>query len=89
MCLLAQYYLFKGRLLEGHFHTSSATRFAVTMGLHQLNSRIFQKGLPAKQPRSVMGVQRWQPSDSIELGEAINVWWYVFNILLGISNALK
>lgn len=80
MCLLAQYYLFKGRVLEGCFHSSSAARFAVTMGFHQLNSRVIQQVPPTSQYRSVMGMKRWQPADAIELGEAINVWWYVFQV---------
>lgn len=81
MCLLALYYLFKGRLLEGHFHASSAVRFGVAMGFHQLNSRIFRPTVLDRQQKSVIGVHRWQPSDAVELGEAINVWWYVFQPL--------
>lgn len=86
MCLLAQYYLFKGRILEGCYHSSSATRFAVTMGFHQLNSRMIHHVPSVMQHRSVMGMKRWQPSDEIELGEAINVWWYVFS---GLGYSLK
>ena len=81
MCLLALYYLFKGRLLEGYFHSSSAIRFAVAMGFHRLNSRVFRPVVLDRQNKSVMGMRLWQPSDAVELGEAINLWWYVSQFL--------
>ncbi|KAF8608227.1 hypothetical protein BDV93DRAFT_245111 [Ceratobasidium sp. AG-I] len=85
MCLLAHYYLFKGRLLEGCIHSSNAARFAVTLGFHQLNSRVVQPVAPANQYRSIIGVQRWQPSDAIELGEAINLWWVCTTLDFGAA----
>lgn len=75
--MLGAYYYFKGRLLEGHVHTSQATRFAVALGVHQLNSRIFHPDKVANKVNQVSGTERWYPRDSVELGEAINVWWYV------------
>lgn len=75
MVMLGVYYYFKGRLLEGHVHTSHATRFAVALGVHQLNSRIFRQDLTTHQAKRTYGIERWCPRDSIELGEAINVWW--------------
>lgn len=74
MVMLGMYFYFKGRLLEGHVYLSQAARFAVTLGIHRLNSRIFQ---PDRTPteESVSRVKRWHPRDAVELGEAINLWW--------------
>ncbi|KAF8608226.1 hypothetical protein BDV93DRAFT_245115 [Ceratobasidium sp. AG-I] len=85
MCLLPLYYLFKGRLLEGHVHASSAIRFAVAMGFHKLNSRVFRPAASNRQRGLVMGMQRWQPADAVELGEAINVWWACCTLDFGAS----
>lgn len=74
MIMLGTYYYFKGRLLEGHVCISQATRFAVALGIHQLNSRIYRDKKP-NEIKGVFGTERWCPRDSIELGEAINVWW--------------
>ncbi|KAF8758736.1 GAL4-like Zn(II)2Cys6 (or C6 zinc) binuclear cluster DNA-binding domain [Rhizoctonia solani] len=75
MSMFGLYYYFKGRLLEGHVHTAHATRLAVALGLHKLNSRIFHPGYGAPISKQPFGVTRWRPRDSIELGEAINLWW--------------
>ncbi|KAF8744414.1 GAL4-like Zn(II)2Cys6 (or C6 zinc) binuclear cluster DNA-binding domain, partial [Rhizoctonia solani] len=75
MSMFGLYYYFKGRLLEGHVHTAHATRLAVALGLHKLNSRIFHPGYGAPMSKQPFGVTRWRPRDSIELGEAINLWW--------------
>lgn len=77
MLMLGLYYYFKGRLLEGHVHTAHATRFAIALGMHKLKSRIFR---PDRTPANVKQVfsiapERWSPRDSVELGEAINLWW--------------
>lgn len=77
MIMLGTYYYFKGRLLEGHVCISQATRFAVALGIHQLNSRIYRDKKP-NEIKGVFGTERWCPRDSIELGEAINVWWSCF-----------
>lgn len=74
MVMLGMYYYFKGRLLEGHVNLSQAARFAVTLGVHQLNSRIFQPD-SSSTGEPILGVKRWRPRDAIELGEAINLWW--------------
>ncbi|KAF8608225.1 hypothetical protein BDV93DRAFT_519278 [Ceratobasidium sp. AG-I] len=85
MTMLAQYYYFKGRLLEGHFHSSAAARFAMTMGFHQLDSRIYRKSSLVKKVGSAFRSKRWKPHDAIELGEAINVWWICCNLDCGGS----
>lgn len=70
------YYYFKGRLLEGHVHTAHATRLAVALGLHKLDSRIFRPE-PGSTPKQPFEIRRWHPRDPVELGEAINLWWLV------------
>jgi hypothetical protein len=75
MSMLGLYYYFKGRLLEGHVHTAHATRFAVTLGVHQIDSRIFGKESVVKKSKQMIEIERWRARDSIELGEAINLWW--------------
>ncbi|CAE6516445.1 unnamed protein product [Rhizoctonia solani] len=78
MAMFGLYYYFKGRLLEGHVHTAHATRLAVALGLHKLDSRIFRPG-PAPTPKQPFEIRRWQPRDPVELGEAINLWWGCHN----------
>ncbi|KAG9100965.1 hypothetical protein FRC06_003480 [Ceratobasidium sp. 370] len=75
MCMLGLYYYIKGRLLEGHFHCTGASRLAVALGVHQIRSRIFKPDSPAKKLKRAFGSDRWRPRDPVELGEAINVWW--------------
>ncbi|KAH7334931.1 hypothetical protein B0J17DRAFT_672136 [Rhizoctonia solani] len=73
MSLFGLYYYFKGRLLEGYVHTSQATRFAMTLGLHRLCSRIFRERSSTTIGQAL--VEPWHPVDQQELAEAINVWW--------------
>ncbi|CAE6420204.1 unnamed protein product [Rhizoctonia solani] len=75
MTMFGLYYYFKGRLLEGHVHTAHATRLAVALGLNKLNSRIFRSQSARQPPKQPFEIQRWRPRDSVELGEAINLWW--------------
>ncbi|KAH7334773.1 hypothetical protein B0J17DRAFT_89595 [Rhizoctonia solani] len=76
--LLGQWFYFKNRLLEAHVYTTNATWFAVTLGLHELDSRIYGHYIVMAQEPSRKGVERWRPRDPIELGEAINLWWACF-----------
>ncbi|CAE7230946.1 unnamed protein product [Rhizoctonia solani] len=75
MTMFGLYYYFKGRLLEGHVHTAHATRLAVALGLHKLDSRIFRPSPVGQAPKQPFGTQLWRPRDPVELGEAINLWW--------------
>ncbi|KAG8712440.1 hypothetical protein FRC08_014583 [Ceratobasidium sp. 394] len=75
MLTLGGYYYIKGRVLEGHVQCSSTTRFAVTLGLHKINSRIFRPDDAAEPGQQASSSGLWGPRDSIELGEAINLWW--------------
>ena len=38
-CLLAVYFFWHGRTLEGYYHSSIAARLAVGLGLHQIRHR--------------------------------------------------
>ncbi|CAE6462863.1 unnamed protein product [Rhizoctonia solani] len=78
MVILGQWYYFKSRLLEGHVYITRATRFAVALGLHELDSRIYGRYVDIRQEPSSGGMKRWMPKDPIELGEAINLWWACF-----------
>ncbi|CAE6490302.1 unnamed protein product [Rhizoctonia solani] len=84
MSLLGLYYYFKGRLLEGHVHTSQATRFAMSLGIHRLNSRIFQ-GPSFNTALGQVLVKPWYPAGQHELAEAINVWWICCGLDMGGS----
>jgi hypothetical protein len=75
MSMVGLYYYFKGRLLEGHVHTAHATQFALALGIHRLDSRIFRRERAAKKAEQMFEVKHWRPRDPIELGEAINLWW--------------
>ncbi|KDN35276.1 hypothetical protein RSAG8_11711, partial [Rhizoctonia solani AG-8 WAC10335] len=75
MTMFGLYYYFKGRLLEGHVHTAHATRLAVALGLHKLDSRIFRPAPVGQAPKQPFEIRRWRPRDPVELGEAINLWW--------------
>ncbi|CAE6514499.1 unnamed protein product [Rhizoctonia solani] len=76
MIMFGLYYYFKGRLLEGHVHIAHATRLAVALGIHKLDSRIFRTGPRVGQaPKQPFEIWRWHPKDPVELGEAINLWW--------------
>ncbi|KDQ07993.1 hypothetical protein BOTBODRAFT_59633 [Botryobasidium botryosum FD-172 SS1] len=73
--LLAHYFLFRMRLLEGFDAASTAIRFAFGAGLHDL--------CPEKYRQAGMR-HLLQPVDS-ELGEYIGVWWQVFALDRGMA----
>lgn len=76
MIMLGQYFYFKCRILEGHVYLSQATRFAVALGVHQLDSRnLHHRFAKVKGSARDFGVERWMARDRVELEEAINVWW--------------
>lgn len=86
-CLLATYFFGKGRLLEGYYHASSASRLAVGLGLHQIRSQEFRNIVGEGGPddvstwnNAVTGGILPVPDDAIELGERILAFWQVFNI---------
>ncbi|KAI0737938.1 fungal-specific transcription factor domain-containing protein [Daedaleopsis nitida] len=66
-CLLALYFFWHGRTLEGYYHSSIAARLAVGLGLHQIESK---KGLRAPQP----------PRDEVEYAERIAAFWQIYAV---------
>ncbi|KAG8898700.1 hypothetical protein FRB99_007222 [Tulasnella sp. 403] len=81
--LLAWYFFFKGRLLEGHYHASAAARFAMSCGLHLLKVKAdgLQGTLTFYCPSPSQSSDRNilpQPEDSIALAERINLFWSIF-----------
>ncbi|KAL5638490.1 hypothetical protein ACGC1H_005241 [Rhizoctonia solani] len=75
MIMLGQWFYFKCRLLEGYVYMTRATQFAVALGLHELDSRIYGHYVVLNRKPSHRGGGRWSPRDPVELGEAINLWW--------------
>ncbi|KDQ16052.1 hypothetical protein BOTBODRAFT_266530 [Botryobasidium botryosum FD-172 SS1] len=72
--LTGLYYYYKGRLSEGHFHTSAAARFAIGCGLHKITPR----------NPSILGLLD-PPRDNIELGDRIHTFWFLFIVDRGGS----
>lgn len=75
-CLLSQYFLSNGRLLEGSYHSSAAATLAVQCRLHQVG--------PGMQSLSF---DSWDtsfdlppPKDNVERGERISTFWQVYNL---------
>ncbi|KAF8706774.1 GAL4-like Zn(II)2Cys6 (or C6 zinc) binuclear cluster DNA-binding domain, partial [Rhizoctonia solani] len=78
MVMLGQWFYLKNRLLEGHVLIVRATRFAAALGLHELDSCIYGHYVARVTGSSKRKMGRWSPRDSVELGEAINLWWACF-----------
>ncbi|GAB1523345.1 hypothetical protein RhiTH_006489 [Rhizoctonia solani] len=76
--MLGQWFYLKNRLLEGHVFIVRATRFAAALGLHELDSCIYGHYVARVMGSSKRKMGRWSPRDSVELGEAINLWWACF-----------
>ncbi|KDQ16051.1 hypothetical protein BOTBODRAFT_266526 [Botryobasidium botryosum FD-172 SS1] len=72
--LTGLFYYYKGRWPEGHLHTSAAARFAIGCGLHKITP----------QNPSVSGLLN-PPKDSIELGDRIHTFWFLFIVDRGGS----
>ncbi|KDQ16049.1 hypothetical protein BOTBODRAFT_31130 [Botryobasidium botryosum FD-172 SS1] len=64
--LMAMYYYFKGRLIEGHFHASAAMSFAMACGLHKITPQ---------NPSNPSLLN--PPKDDIELGDRIHTFWFL------------
>jgi hypothetical protein len=77
MVMVGQWFYLKNRLLEGHLLLVRATRFAVALGLHELESCVYGHYVARNMTPSRRKLERWSPRDPVELGEAINLWWQV------------
>ncbi|CAE7224025.1 unnamed protein product [Rhizoctonia solani] len=90
MLILSQYYFFKSRMLEGHVYTNSTIQFAIAMGIHRLDTRMIDRYATTIGSNSRSKWGYWQPRDSIELGEAINLLWgcVARDLIGGVMNGL-
>ncbi|KAI0628741.1 hypothetical protein C8Q77DRAFT_1238016 [Trametes polyzona] len=86
-CLLAVYFFWHGRTLEGYYHSSIAARLAVGLGLHQIQSSAwfhlqftragYQQEVPAPLKASV---PLKPPLDEVEYAERIAAFWQIFSV---------
>ncbi|KIP10264.1 hypothetical protein PHLGIDRAFT_125626 [Phlebiopsis gigantea 11061_1 CR5-6] len=87
-CLIAIYFFSRGRTLEGYYHSSTAARLAVSLGLHQIKSDDwynpqFDLGTSIPQPAFLTfksSLQVPAPRDSIEHAERVAAFWQVFSV---------
>lgn len=89
-CLIAIYFFSSGRTLEGYYHSSTAARLAVSLGLHQIKSEDWYRFQPdvgsavnVAQPAFMTfksSLQLSTPRDSIEYLERIAAFWQVFAV---------
>ncbi|KAH9918366.1 fungal-specific transcription factor domain-containing protein [Epithele typhae] len=81
-CLLAVYFFWHGRTLEGYYHSSIAARLAVGLGLHQIPPRhqypqAFQPDAPVPLKASV---PLPPPVDDVEYAERVAAFWQIFSV---------
>lgn len=82
--LLSVYFFAKARLLEGYYHSSSASRLTVALGLHQIRTSVWRpQDMPSPLFTTWNGspgsfVPLTPPASSLELGERISAFWQVF-----------
>ncbi|KDQ07871.1 hypothetical protein BOTBODRAFT_38432 [Botryobasidium botryosum FD-172 SS1] len=82
--IVARYYHYRARSLEGHLAVQTAARFAVGCGLHRIRSRSCDE-MKIELARTLLG----PPSDAIELGERINTFWIIFTMEKKSSMAMN
>ncbi|GJE88002.1 C6 transcription factor domain-containing protein [Phanerochaete sordida] len=86
-CLIAIYFFSRGRTLEGYYHSSTAARLAVSLGLHQIKSeewyRLQFDPAAVQQPAFLAfksSLQLPPPKDSVEHAERVAAFWQVFQV---------
>ncbi|KAI0345051.1 hypothetical protein BDW22DRAFT_990093 [Trametopsis cervina] len=85
-CLIAIYFFSRGRVLEGYYHSSTAARLAVSLGLHQIKPEQWyqlQLDVASSSTQSTFitfkpSLQLPAPRDSVEYAERVAVFWQVF-----------
>lgn len=90
--ILSRYFFACARLTEASYHASAAADLAVQWGLHQLSgSGINSYGLGSLEGdnASTSALHLAPPTDTIELGERICVFWQVFVLDRLLSVALR
>ncbi|TFK44660.1 hypothetical protein BDQ12DRAFT_29250 [Crucibulum laeve] len=75
-CLLSQYFLANGRLIEGSYHASAAAALAVQIGLHGRSSREVYSWSSSE----VEGFDQKPPKIDLHDGERILTFWQVYNL---------
>ncbi|KII91885.1 hypothetical protein PLICRDRAFT_38761 [Plicaturopsis crispa FD-325 SS-3] len=80
--LLAQYFFWDGRFLEGKYHSSAAAALAFSCGLHKIRSDLPEEARTGGSVSiDLLGNSDFElppPRDAVEEGERINVFWAVF-----------
>ena len=81
-CLLALYFFWHGRTLEGYYHSSIAARLAVGLGLHQIRPDQFSRaGIQGDVPAPLnASVPLSPPRDEVEYTERIAAFWQIFAV---------
>ena len=91
-CLLAVYFFWHGRTLEGYYHSSIAARLAVGLGLHQIRHRDWfhhraaaaaaaASPYPQEAPAPLKAsVPLSPPVDEVEYAERIAAFWQIFSV---------
>lgn len=90
--ILSRYFFACARLTEASYHASAAADLAVQWGLHQLNGadvNAFGLGTFDAENASTSALHLAPPTDTIELGERICVFWQVFVLDRLLSVALR
>lgn len=90
--ILSRYFFACARLTEASYHASAAADLAVQWGLHQLSGADLNSfGLVGSfdGDNSTSALHLAPPSDSIELGERICVFWQVYVLDRLLSVALR
>lgn len=84
-CLIAVYFFSRARVLEGYYHSSTAARLAVSLGLHQTKpenwaQRQVDVGSPIASAFATFkpSLQLAAPRDDIEYAERVAAFWQVF-----------
>ena len=83
-CLIAIYFFSRGRTLEGYYHSSTAARLAVSLGLHQIKPEDWYQlqldvmSHPASFTSFKSCLQLAAPKDGVEYAERVAAFWQVF-----------
>jgi len=72
LCLLAEYFYFNNRDIEGSRHLNAAKRLALELGLHQLSQPTFSCDMEELQPDFGLWDSEWR--------ENVAVFWQVFMV---------
>ncbi|KAI0093808.1 hypothetical protein BDY19DRAFT_919028 [Irpex rosettiformis] len=84
-CLIAVYFFSRGRVLEGYYHSSTAARLAVSLGLHQIKPEDWYQHHLDASAASQLSFISFKPSlqltpsrDALESAERVATFWQVF-----------